>query len=203
MKNLKLFLKFTLGLILIMTTFQGCTSQDNKKPLTETEKKIQEYYKEKLNDPNSYEPIKTDVLYTTNITKVVKHSYRAKNSYNAIIKQNSYFIIAGTATLIEIDEYICSIFRNLIKKEVNSDYGSDPFFARLGTSRVELQSLIDAGGKRKSDAINELFSYITNYKYPSELEDILTKYYGANYVLLFKFISYTPKEMAIILSDNY
>ncbi len=192
-------------LVSILILIQGCTSQDNKNPIIGNEKKIQEYYNKILNDPKSYEAIKTDVLYTDNISTILKHSYRAKNSYNALIKKISYFKIVGEY-VIEIDDSNCLVFKNLIRKEVlgESKYDSNIFFQTIGMDRRQTETLLNAGGKYKVEEINRLLDIIRNYKDSSELIDILRRYYGSDYVSLLELIYYTSSyEIAPILSDCY
>ena len=78
---------------IVITLFQGCTLFENKNPLNKYEEKIKNYYLENLNDPKSYESIKTDILYQSNESTIIKHTYRTKNTFNALIKDTSYFIM--------------------------------------------------------------------------------------------------------------
>ncbi len=78
-----------------MIIFSSCQQSVQQK----AETAVREHLKKTLNDPSSYEAVdfgKVDSVYktvdsTTLLTLRILHSYRAKNSFGALVLQTEYF----------------------------------------------------------------------------------------------------------------
>lgn len=191
--------KHLLNLFLILSMFQGCSLLENKNPLNEYEEKIRNYYMENLNDPKSYESIKTDIISQPNETIVIKHSYRAKNAYNAMIKTTSYFIFK-TSSITEVDNLTYKTFNDLLSDAVTGFNNYDNFFLSLGVNKQGLSYRIN----KDKNAIREFCDIVSKTTYYNmELKSILEKEYGIRYLYLYSLIYNMPNEMSVILMDSY
>lgn len=212
MKNISIVV-----LWIVITVFQGCTLFENKNPLNKYEEKIKNYYLENLNDPKSYEALKTDILYQSNESTIIKHTYRTKNTFNALIKDTSYFIMLPS-NMIEINSLIYKSFNELIGENVTGNirviglgeiYHPEPFsdlFMKLGKSREMVASNMTTNyvlNTDKKKEVKEFCSVVSNNSEHNEIKYILQKNYEAKYMILFDFIYQYPNEMSEILSDSY
>lgn len=202
---------------IVITLFQGCTLFENKNPLNKYEEKIKNYYLENLNDPKSYESIKTDILYQSNESTIIKHTYRTKNTFNALIKDTSYFIMLPS-NMIEINSLIYKSFNELIGEDaigiprvrgLEEMYHPEPFadiFNRLGMSREGVANRMTTNyilNTDKKKGAKFFCDVVSNNSEHNKIKYILQKNYEAKYMILFDLVYQFPNEMSEILSDSY
>ena len=68
-------------------------------------RQVEEYLKENLNDPSSYQAIDWSPVQKTGGGYAVRHKYRAKNAYGALVIANQIFFMDGTGKVIESRDY--------------------------------------------------------------------------------------------------
>ena len=67
---------------------------------------VANYLKNNLNDPNSYQPIEwSRIIETDKGVYSVRHRYRAKNAFNALIVCDQVFSIDSLGNIINVQDY--------------------------------------------------------------------------------------------------
>ena len=67
---------------------------------------VANYLKNNLNDPNSYQPIEwSRIIETDKGVYSVRHRYRAKNAFNALIVCDQVFSMDSLGNIINVQDY--------------------------------------------------------------------------------------------------
>ena len=95
--------------------FQKCSapSEEDMLPNTKVELKsngtvvpVANYLKKNLNDPDSYQPIEwSRIIETDKGVYSVRHRYRAKNAFNALIVCDQVFSMDSLGNIINVRDY--------------------------------------------------------------------------------------------------
>ena len=74
---------------------------------------VEDYLKDNLNDPGSYDPISWSEVFKLNDAKEdgfacyqVRHKYRVKNAFGAIILEEKLFRLDHKGTIVDIKDFI-------------------------------------------------------------------------------------------------
>lgn len=115
---IKLSLFVILGVIVLVTSFVlmpgGSESDSNYTPIVENSaldgsvKQVNDYLKANLNDWDSYEGVEwspVTVMDSIPLTYGVRHKYRAKNGFGAMILQEQVFKMDSAGRVIEVLPY--------------------------------------------------------------------------------------------------
>ena len=79
---------------MILTSFviQGCGDSETKSEvkLSKVDKAIKDYYTKELGDPTSYSVVSSSKLSSDGLKELYKHTFRARNKYNALELKTEY-----------------------------------------------------------------------------------------------------------------
>ena len=69
-------------------------------------KQVKDYLKENLNDPNSYDSVEWSTVVQHPETKeyIVRHKYRAKNAFGAVMSYNQLFTMDSLGVVIGVQD---------------------------------------------------------------------------------------------------
>lgn len=68
-------------------------------------KQVEKYLKDNLNDPNSYQPIEWSKVVKNGSMFKVRHKYRAKNGFGALMIYNQVFTVDSIGNVIFVYDY--------------------------------------------------------------------------------------------------
>lgn len=67
-------------------------------------RQVKDYLKQNLKDPKSYEPIEWSEVYRNGNNYIVRHKYRAKNSFGGYVISNQKFVLNSEGNIISVTD---------------------------------------------------------------------------------------------------
>jgi hypothetical protein len=111
--NLLLFLIF-FSVIVIWGASKCSSSKDSEQRhhdivynegTTGSVEQVESYLKSNLNDPKSYQPVEWSNVVKKGNLYCVRHKYRAKNGFGALMLYNQVFTMDSVGTVINVYDY--------------------------------------------------------------------------------------------------
>ena len=86
-------------------TFGKCIEKVKNSDWDGSVSQIESFLEKNLNDPDSYESIEWSEVIKNDKGYVVRHKYRAKNGFGALIIQNQIFYLDFDGNILDVKEY--------------------------------------------------------------------------------------------------
>jgi len=157
-----------IGMILTSFVIQGCGDSETKsevtKPkITKAEVAMKNNRIKELGDPNSYSLVSASKLSTDGIKELYKHTFRARNKYNALEKQTEYvyYNSVENKVIIALSENVFTGYKKFLLYLDGSS--SSDLRLLLSSNGIHLYEELDAIRNKNKDKLIELSNKYLKY----------------------------------------